>query len=182
MKWLHLLNHFCQNCQLDFFSLIFGLLWLQIYSSCILFSWVSVELSKIVTEARCVILEIANVWKIVIFPSRVKFLILQIFKTVYVFCIWFLEFFPFASYFVVRIMNGENFQCAFFKVNIFHSTKCYLYPFLYINTCYFTLFLFGFGTEKKENSRILKASITEFLFLKKNLLSSAHAVYKKLRP
>ena len=54
------------------FSLIFGLLWFQIKSLCILFSSVIVELGKTVTEARCIILEIANVLKIVIFPSRVE--------------------------------------------------------------------------------------------------------------
>ena len=55
------------------FPLIFGLLWFQINSLCILFSWVIVELDKTVTEARFIILVIANVLKIEIFPSRVNF-------------------------------------------------------------------------------------------------------------
>ena len=74
------------------FSLIFDLLWFYINSLCILFSKVIVELEKIVTVARCKILESAKILKIVVFPSRVKLLILLIFKTVSFFCIWFLKF------------------------------------------------------------------------------------------
>lgn len=74
------------------FSLIFDLLWFYINSLCILFSKVIVELEKIVTAARCKILEFAKILKIVVFPSRVKLLILLIFKTVSFFCIWFLKF------------------------------------------------------------------------------------------
>lgn len=74
------------------FSLIFDLLWFYINSLCILFSKVIVELEKIVTVARSKILEFAKILKIVVFPSRVKLLILLIFKTVSFFCIWFLKF------------------------------------------------------------------------------------------
>lgn len=74
------------------FSLIFDLLWFYINSLCILFSKVIVELEKIVTVARCKILEFAKILKIVVFPSRVKLLILLIFKTVSFFCLWFLKF------------------------------------------------------------------------------------------
>ena len=55
------------------FSLIFGLSGFPIHSLYILFDRVIVELGKTVTEARCIILDIANVLKIVIFPSRVRF-------------------------------------------------------------------------------------------------------------
>ena len=73
------------------FSLIFDLLWFYINSLCILLSKVIVELEKTVTVARCKTLEFAKVLEIV-FSSRVKLLILQIFKTVSFFCIWFLKF------------------------------------------------------------------------------------------
>ena len=52
-----------------FLFFFYGLLWFQINSLCILFSWVIVELGKTVTEAKCIILEIANILKIGIFPS-----------------------------------------------------------------------------------------------------------------
>ena len=74
------------------------------------FNWVIVELSKTVTEARCIVLEIANVLKIVIFPSRVKFLIIQIFKRDFqnmIFEVLFI--FKFS---VVRRMNSKNFHCV----------------------------------------------------------------------
>ena len=74
----------------DFFFFFFGLLWFQINSLCISFSWIIVELGKATAEAKCIILKIANVLKILIFPSSVKFLILQIFKTASILCVWFL--------------------------------------------------------------------------------------------
>ena len=82
------------------FSLIFGLLWFEINSLCLLFSWVIIDLGKTITETRCITLEIANVLKIVNFPSRDKILILQIFKTVSIFCKWFLKFFSVSSFFL----------------------------------------------------------------------------------
>ena len=98
------------NLLIRVFSLIFDLLWSQINSLCISFYWVIVELSKTVTEARCIVLEIANVLKIVIFPSRVKFLIIQIFKRDFqnmIFEVLFI--FKFS---VVRRMNSKNFHCV----------------------------------------------------------------------
>ena len=79
----------------EIFSLIFVFLWFHIKSLCILFSSVITESGKTATEARCMILEIANVLKIVIFPSMVRFLILQIFKTDSIFSISFWNFFLF---------------------------------------------------------------------------------------
>ena len=94
------------------FCLIFGLLWFQINSLWISFSWVIAELDKTVIGARYIILEISNVVKIVIFPSRVKFLILNIFRAFSIFCIWFWNSF---NFFVVKIMNSDNFPCVYFR-------------------------------------------------------------------
>ena len=83
------------------FCLILGLLWFRINSLWISFSWVIAELDKTVIGARYIIWEINNV-VIVIFPSRVKFLILNIFRTFSIFCIWFWNSFNF-----FRCKNNE---------------------------------------------------------------------------
>ena len=76
-------------------------------------------------------------------------------------------------------MNSENFSLCFLKVNTFPFTELYI-CFQYLSfhralhlfppipaTSHFSLF--GFSPETKENSpRILSASITDFLFLKRS--------------
>ena len=65
--------------------LIFGFLPFQINSFCILFSSLIICVGTLVTRERCMILDIAKVLKIVIFPSRVKFRILHNFSTFSIF-------------------------------------------------------------------------------------------------
>ena len=65
--------------------LIFGLFPFQINSFCILFSLLIISIGTIVTRERCMILDIAKVLEMIIFPSTVKFRILHNFSTFSIF-------------------------------------------------------------------------------------------------
>ena len=93
------------------FSLIFGLLWFEINSLCLLFSWVIIELGKTITEARCITLEIANVLKIVNFPSRDKISHSPDFQNSLYFLKMIFEILFIFQVFVIIIVNSDN---AFF--------------------------------------------------------------------
>ena len=103
------------------------------------FCWVIVKLRKTVTDARCIVLESANILKIAIFHSRVKFPILQNFRTVSIF--WY-DFWNSFYFQVFCWKNNELWEIplCFFKINIFHFTDYHIYPFLYTNTGYLKLF------------------------------------------
>ena len=120
-----------------------------------------------IPEPTCARKENANLSKILIFASSVKFLILQIFKTASTFCMIpeILFIFKFS---VVRIMNYENFHCVFFKLNIFRYMDCHLYPFLNTNTGYLILFFIRIQPrEKREMFKNFEGLYNRFFVLKK---------------
>ena len=152
----------------------------QINSFCILFNSFIVAVGILVINARWTILDIANALKTVTFPSNVKFRIRHSFRTFSMLVIYLRKFSSFSIFllykkWIPKIFTVFNLKSIHF---IPQSVSFALFSALIPATSH--LDLLGFKPKNDEN--MLKnfiTSIKDSLSFRKNVVSSAYAVYKK---
>ena len=128
----------------------------------IVFSSAIVELGETAPEARCVILEIANALKIVIFPSMIKLFFDQFFETASIFFIWFSKLFWFYRFSLLTTM--------FFVRSISVIPWRILLSLHHYRLFEFFHYLDWFQRKREVTTWWVKRSIIDFLFLKKRRL------------